>query len=64
MDLHSSTTWRKRGTTAVRYFMAAAVAAATALFAYQTPAQAQSGATEPDPGRRCRPLPCRPRRWT
>ncbi|WP_100448721.1 RHS repeat domain-containing protein [Glycomyces xiaoerkulensis] len=31
-------------------FTASAMAAAAALFAYQTPAEAQSGATEPDPG--------------
>lgn len=53
--LHGS--WSRPGKTAVRYVSVMALIAGAALFAYQTPAEAQSGATDPDVGT---PVPTSP----
>ncbi|MCH7232626.1 hypothetical protein L0U85_17470 [Glycomyces sp. L485] len=45
-----ASSWTDRVKSAARYATAVAVAAGAALFAYQTPAQAQSGDSEPDVG--------------
>jgi RHS repeat-associated protein len=50
MRLGTRTAWSRNSKTAVRYLAAVTLAAGTALFAYQLPAQAQSGATDPDVG--------------
>jgi RHS repeat-associated protein len=42
--------WSRQGKNAVRHVAAMTLIAGAALFAYQTPAQAQSGATDPDVG--------------
>ena len=44
------TAWLRHGKNAVRYTAAMTLIAGAALFAYQTPAQAQSGATDLDVG--------------
>lgn len=44
------TAWSRGTKTTVRYVAAITLAASTALFAYQMPARAQSGATDPDVG--------------